>query len=91
MKIQTDEGFTALHLAYARYCDRTCMKSSISMSYLEAQLKERKTGEVSNTISVLNELEIDEEAIDHVTGFNTKPYFSWLRETMTEEGQLEIF
>jgi len=55
------------------------MKSSISMSYL------------SNTISVLNELEIDEEAIDHVTGFNTKPYFSWLRETMTEEGQLEIF
>jgi len=58
---------------------------------LGSTVERRKTGEVSNTISALNELEINEEAMDYVTGFNAKRYFSWLLETMTEEEQLGIF
>ena len=92
VKIQTDEGFTALHLVYARYCGWRFIKLRKTMSYLEAQLEQKKAGEVlSNTISALKEFGIDEEAIDYVTVFNTKRYFSWLRETMTEEGPLGIF
>ena len=92
MKIQTDEGFRALHLVCARYCGWTFIKLRKTMSHLEAQLEQKKAGEVlSNTISALKEFGIDEEAIDYVTGFNAKSYFSWLLETMTEEGPLGIF
>ena len=88
----TDEGFTALHLAYARYCSRTFLRLSSLMSYLEAQLEQKKAGEVlTGTIAVLKEFGIDEEAIDFVMGFNAKSYFSWLMETMTEDGQSGIF
>ena len=62
------------------------------MSYLEAQLEQKKAGEVlTGTIAVLKEFGIDEEAIDFVMGFNAKSYFSWLMETMTEDGQSGIF
>jgi ankyrin repeat protein len=78
----TEEGYTALHLAYSRYCERTFQKLRVIMPDLVAQIEERKAREIlSGTLEILKEYGADEEAIEYVMGFNPKSYFSWLLET----------
>jgi hypothetical protein len=83
IKAITPEGFTALHLAYSRYCQRTVQKLCGKMPNLEAQMEERKAREVlSGMLKVLKEYGADENAEEYIMGFTAKSYFSWLLETM---------
>lgn len=77
------EGFTVLHLAYWRYCQRTVQKLRGTMPDLVAQMEERKAREVlGETLKVLTEYGADDTAEEYTMGFTPKSYFSWLLETM---------
>jgi len=83
IKAVTPEGFTVLHLAYSRYCQRTVQKLCGKMPNLAAQMEERKAREVlSGMLKVLKEYGADENAEEYIMGFTAKSYFSWLLETM---------
>jgi hypothetical protein len=91
VKAVTNEGFTALHLAYSRFCDRKFRKLTDSRPYLIAKVEEKQAGEVlGGTLNVLKEYGADEMAVDYVMGFTAKSYFAWMMETMAgnQEGQM---
>ena len=92
VKAVTNEGFTALHLAYSRYCEYKFPKLITAQPYLVAQLGLKRAGDVlGGTLNVLKEFGADETAVDYVMGFTAKSYFTWMMETMAGEqaGQMQ--
>lgn len=82
----TNEGYTALHLAYSRYCKRTFRSLRGTMPDLVAKMEERKAREIlSGTLNILKAYSADEDAVEHMMGFNPKSYFAWLLETMAKK------
>jgi hypothetical protein len=92
VKAITNEGFTALHLAYSRYCEYKFPKLITPKPYLVAQLGLKQAGDVlGETLNVLKEFGADETAVDYVMGFTAKSYFTWMMETMAgdQAGQMQ--
>jgi hypothetical protein len=92
VKAVTNEGFTALHLAYSRYCDYKFPKLATPKPYLIVQSELQQTGDVlSGTLNLLKEFGANETAVDYVMGFTAKSYFTWMMETMAGEqaGQMQ--
>ena len=82
----TYEGFTALHLAYWRYCQRTVQKLRGTVADLVAQMEERiARGVLGETLKLLKENRADESAEEYTLGLAPRSYFSWLLETMNTQ------
>jgi hypothetical protein len=82
----TDEGYTALHLAYARYCQAVSDKFDSSKPFLEVKASQKKESELlKQMVKVLLDFGADESAVEYTMGFNPKGYFEWLLENMERE------
>lgn len=82
----TDDGHTALHLAYARYCEHSVARLDGNKTILAAQVEEKRASEtLARTLKVLSGYGADENFEDYIMGFNPKTYFAWLLETKREQ------
>jgi ankyrin repeat protein len=81
----SDEGYTVLHLAYARYCKQISTNSS-SEPYLVSKIRQLRGREALNVmVQVLEKHGADGNAVEHVMGFNARSYFEWLLEMEREK------